>query len=244
MNWKTCLKARLLPKNAGKEIPLFLSERESPDTRLFPYETVSFDLFDTLVFRSVREPAAVFSVVENTLQRPGFAQKRKAAEARARQEKHRHTGSWEVTFGEIYRYLDNDPEAMETELAAELALCHRNPVTAALWESVGRQGKRRVITSDMYLPGETLARILHHCGFQGWEKLLVSCEYGVSKADGGLFQVLRREVGTGAVLHIGDHYESDVLSARKNGLDAAWYRREQVQKSVFCAPHGAERRQA
>ena len=162
MNWKICLKARLLPKNAGKEIPLFLSERESPDTRLFPYETVSFDLFDTLVFRSVREPAAVFSVVENTLQRPGFAQKRKAAEARARQEKHRRTGSWEVTFGEIYRYLDNDPEAMETELAAELALCHPDPVTATLWEAVGRQGKRRVITSDMYLPGETLARILHH----------------------------------------------------------------------------------
>ena len=176
MNWKTCLKARLLPKNAGKEISLFLSERKYPDTLLFPYETVSFDLFDTLVFRSVREPAAVFSVVENTLQRPGFAQKRKAAEARARQEKHRRTGSWEVTFEEIYRYLKDDSEAMETELAAELALCHPDPVTAALWEAVGRQGKRRVITSDMYLPGKPLPGFSIVAGFRAGK----SCWYPVN----------------------------------------------------------------
>ena len=55
-------------------------------------EYVSFDIFDTLLKRDVREPRDIFYIVERKTGRKGFAIERINAEIRARADSRRITG--------------------------------------------------------------------------------------------------------------------------------------------------------
>ena len=87
-------------------------------------------------------------------------------------------------------------------------------------------GKTVIITSDMYLPESVISKLLCDNGFSGYEKLFVSCEYGCGKSDGGLDQIIKNEYGDKEIVHMGDNYMSDVLTAGKAGFEAVYYRRK------------------
>jgi predicted HAD superfamily hydrolase len=191
----------------------------------------SFDYFDTLVCRLVFRPTDVFQILEEQLEWPGFAQARITAELRARK---RQAGR-EVTLRDIYEQLLHEPtqeqhhglaltgpeasreralhSAMQTELRLERALA--SPIAANL----RRLQAGDLVVSDIYLPAAELAAVLARCGVQPAPRVITSCEVGVRKAEGGLWDWLLTNK-LKPLVHRGDNFHSDVRQARRRDLRA------------------------
>ena len=191
------------------------------------YEVVSFDLFDTLMIRTVDRPAdirnMVVSVYEERYPESNVRQypyKRGLAEGIARD----HYG--ECTLNEIYRYI-GFPESISCELKAieedcEIKNCVANQVMVSIARKCKAEGKRVVITSDMYLQRHVIEAILEKIGVE-YDKLYLSCEFRKTKRSGELFAEMLKDLGVGAekILHIGDNPRSDIESPRSYGIASA-----------------------
>lgn len=216
------------PAYEEKTLPLPESVmREEPETfarRLSACDVVSFDLFDTLIYRPFSEPADLFYLVGIELGCMGFKRIRMEAEQRAREKKLRDEGTAEVTLTEIWTETERltgipAQRGMEAELRCEMQMCYANPYMLEVWRCLRRMGTKMIYASDMYLPGEFLLRVLEKCGYER-EELFLSCERRCSKADGGLFELIKREMATAHIAHVGDNERSDVRMARRWGLTA------------------------
>ncbi len=114
---------------------------------------------------------------------------------------------------------------METEMRNELALCRSNPFMKRIYESLRSAGRKIVFTTDMYLPEDFIRKLLVKNGYDGGERIFLSSAYGRSKADGGLFDEVKREMGeTLTFAHVGDNPVSDVKMAESRGFKAFFYR--------------------
>ena len=215
-------------------------------------EIISFDVFDTLIVRNVREPVDLFDLVEQAYNREypkltieGFREKRIAAERKAR-EKTKHivdgkTKYKEITYDEIYAELKQVYGEIcgilkSKELQLELDVCQANNELQAFYMRMQKLGKRIVIVSDMYLPRDAIEKILYRCGYNGYEKLFVSSEYGKMKADGSLFEEVRREcfiADPSQLLHIGDHPWADDIIPHRQGIKTYLYKKKYTELEYF-----------
>lgn len=210
-------------------------------TDLSQVDVVSFDMFDTLVYRRVGKPYAVFELMEEELCKTDtstyrdFASRRRQAEVTAREK----SSFQEITLEEIYDDFDlDDKEAVKAlEKRWELEVSEPNPEMKAFFHTCLKAGKRVVICSDMYLDRNIIEEILEKNGLDGYDKLYLSSETRKTKHSGDLFQVLIKaeKVNAERVLHIGDNYRSDYLQARKQGLKAFNY----PQRKYIQLPEGS-----
>ncbi len=211
--------------------------------KLSRYDVISFDVFDTLIFRPFSLPADVFYLVGSELGILNFRDIRVWAEWDARVKRKKETGSMEVSLSEIWDNLEAETGVssglgQELEKEAEQKLCYANPFMLQVWKKLKELDKRIVIVSDMYLPGECIGNILEKAGYTGAEKIYISNEYHRSKADGRLYgQLLRDLCGEGpgdkglSVIHVGDNPHSDVKQAKRAGLAVLPY--QNVNKNVL-----------
>lgn len=195
---------------------------------------VSFDVFDTLMQRPFREPSDLFRLLESKWQfnhrrsLTSFQDARIQAEKAARS--WRSAGKADVSLWDIYSALRLGTGASEEcvaamvyeEREAEIRFCLPRKTGVQLFQLAKAAGLRVVLTSDMYLDRRTMERMLTKCGVTGYETLFLSNEDNGLKWDGGLYQVLlgRLGVDAGSVLHIGDHWNNDVLAPKKLGIRA------------------------
>ncbi len=216
------------------DIPDRMSVSELADI-LDGYDVVSFDVFDTLIFRPFAKPEDLFYLVGARLGYFGFREIRIDAEryARANSEKPNFEINIYDIYSELARRTGLSRSDAELEIATEVELCYANPYMLELFAILRARGKNTVIVSDMYLPTSVIEEILNKNGFCGYKKLYVSCEYGRSKSTGQLFKTVKREFGS-SIIHIGDNYASDVLGAERAGIKAYYYKR--------CSEIGKERR--
>ena len=192
---------------------------------------VSFDVFDTLVLRPFLYPTDVFLYIEQTYDAPNFRYERQKAERIA------HYYNPTATFAEIYRYMPDELQHLaQIELDLELQTIQPNKAMKVVFDYVRKQKKKIIITSDMYLPKEFIARILKKNGYTGYDKLIVSCEHGESKATGKLFKSVIKAAGipAGQILHIGDSVHHDVEMPKEYGLNSYHYWR--VSERFFANP--------
>ena len=207
----------------------FLEEPEILGKRLLPYDVISFDVFDTLLFRPVDRPEALFYEVGKRLEYLDFKRMRQNAEYQARQQRLKESGHGEVTLEEIYRVLEKETgidarTGMKLEIEAELEFCRANPYLIRVYEYLKKSGKRLVALSDMYLPEDAIRRMLEKCGYTGLELCLVSGYERKSKAEGSLYEAARLRLGNPAAwFHIGDNPVSDDSNARKAGIKTMLY---------------------
>lgn len=207
--------------------------------RLDEYDVVSFDVFDTLLFRTVYEPGEVFERIPAHLRadRPEyldmppavFASLRALAERRAR-EAARERGWEDVTLEEIYREIAFDSRPQDTlraELAAEAESCYLNPNMEAFLRHCHARGKAIALVSDFYFPEPLFRELLERVGLDMGlvSHFVVSCEFRQCKSGGLLGRLLERLPGMdpARVLHIGDNWTADVRPARELGISALWY---------------------
>lgn len=203
--------------------------RETPEElvqKLATAQVISFDVFDTLLLRTVGQPTDVFHFVGEKIGCMNFGQIRKLAEIEAR----KNAGGAEVTlraiYDEVYRGNRIDiEEAMAQELACEEAFCIANPYMHKVYTLLAQQGKKMIATSDMYLSAAFIRKLLHNAGYANIEQVYVSCEHNGGKASGVLYDAVMNNLGKETkYVHIGDNYSADVLGSQRAGWESIYYR--------------------
>ncbi len=192
------------------------------------HRVISFDVFDTLLKRNVRNPDDVFVVVQREYNKTtgqkihSFPDLRKVAE----QECRKHSKKEEVTLDSIYDFLPYDislkEELKRIELSVEESLLTLNHDIKILYDYALQKGKEIIIVSDMYLPKPFIENLLHKFGYVNYHKLYISSCYGITKRSGSLFKFLLNENNyiSEDVLHIGDAMRSDYLMPLRLGIHA------------------------
>jgi len=208
----------------NKESVSALIAQETAD-RLCCSDVVSFDVFDTLIFRPFAVPSDLFYFVGERLNYPDFRTIRIEAEKTVR----RNKGGETVSLKDIYDFISertgiDSQTGQQTEMEIEYDLCTVNPAMKAVWDLVKQTDRRVIITSDMYLPGEFISGILEKNGYTGYEEIFISNECRCGKHDGLLYEYIKDRIGSTSISHIGDNYGSDVKNARAHGFDSYEYK--------------------
>ena len=196
---------------------------------LMQYDVISFDIFDTLIFRPFSEPTDLFFFLGEKTGILDFKRLRMQAEADARTQKYKEEKHYEIKLSDIWSRLQNEigvikEQGMQMEQVLEMEFCYANPFMQQVFTQLREHGKRLVITSDMYLSKAFLSELLQKNGYGGYEELYVSCEYEKSKAEGSLYEVVKRAYpDTDSMIHVGDNPVSDVKNAKKHGFKVFYY---------------------
>lgn len=191
----------------------------------------SFDVFDTVLTRTISPPSAVFFVTARRARSslPDACTPDQFSYLRQRAEKNVISWKgWGVTLLDIYHELRNSlnvskavaERIMEIELSVERDVLYPIPQTQLQIERLREHGASIVFTSDMYLPSDYIQTLLlEHGIWQTEDQLFVSSDYGVLKHRGELFQPLLQQLDSkGTVIHIGNTYESDIEGAEAAGI--------------------------
>lgn len=207
-----------------------VSEKPAP-------ELVCFDVFDTLLTRTLGEPRSLFLSLGETLhaksklsQSPSrFARARAGAEQRARKNV---SAPADVTLAQIYRELlyawpevgVSLEELIDAELEAERQALRVVPYAKQLLATARAHSARIAFVSDMYLPTEFIRNELANHGLAQEEDFVyVSCDCGFRKwPKGELFRFVLEDqrLEASRALHIGDNPKADYEAARSIGIQA------------------------
>lgn len=200
-------------------------------------KVVSFDLFDTLVFRPFFFPTDLFVTLSKKFQKlfglnsvVPFKNMRVDSERRARDKQFKiNPAKEEITLDEIYDQMSFDygldrsklDEIKKAEAEKEIQYCYVRKTGKYFFDLAKEKGKTVIVTSDMYLPIEVINAILDRNGFTP-DKVYLSSELFVTKYSGHLYEHVVKELGINGkeILHIGDNYDSDYKTAIKTGLNA------------------------
>lgn len=226
--------------NKHKRLPLDMSESmvrvnkyqnvDEMYKELVQFDVISFDIFDTLIFRPFSEPTDLFYLIGDQIGILDFNRLRQNAEYNARVENFSSKGTYEVGFKHIWTRLSemidiSVENGMKLEQEYELRFCYANPFMKQVFTKLIREGKKIIITSDMYLPKNFLEKLLTENGYTGFSKIYVSCEYCKSKSDGLLYDVVLDDLKISAdkIIHVGDNLHSDVKVPKKKGISTCYY---------------------
>lgn len=198
--------------------------------KLINYDVISFDIFDTLILRNVSDPKDIFAFLATKYSLLDFAKIRVEEERKLREKKREIYGNHEVTIREIYdkiyKFTSINPEiGVRNELEEEKNFCYANPYMKIVFDTLIQNGKKVIITSDMYLPHDLMAELLESCGYVGYDKLFVSCDYYCNKRNLGLYEYIKNNYleDDETVIHVGDNQQTDYINAKKSGWDAYHY---------------------
>ena len=207
--------------------------------RLKRYDVLSFDVFDTLIFRPFALPEDLFFLVGEEFDSLDFKNLRIQAEWDARAKCKKRDGHSEVDLKDIWENLAKETglpaeAGMEREQKIEQKLCYANPFMLEVWKRLQSMNKKMIVVSDMYLPEDCIVRILEGAGYTGIEKIYVSNEYRKCKADGSLYREVLKDWGPVnglSIVHIGDNPHSDRDMARRSGMDVLPY--QNINKNML-----------
>ena len=188
-------------------------------------EVISFDVFDTLLIRSVMKPEDLFEIMEHRLDSGLFKNKSfKACREEALKIAANKYG--EPTIDEIYIELQKivgekitiiaDIKELEFSLEKEIISPRQSVVD---FMKLVACKKKVFLVSNMYWPKDYLEILLKENGINGYDELIVSCDYRKNKSD-GLYDVLinKADVNPDRILHIGDNEYVDGICAERAGL--------------------------
>jgi FMN phosphatase YigB (HAD superfamily) len=224
--------------SSAKKLP-----KSPPDTKV-----VCFDMFDTLVRRSIDPPDAVINeamdfawlvLIRNkfTLTRDQVRNAREYASYTIRSEMEQRGVDPECNHREILKKTweilecaDLDPMLTDVvenfEVESELRHISAMPGALEYLRACKESGKTTVIASDTYLPKASLLRILSSVGISHYvDHVFSSADHRTGKYSGGLFSKIIEALETdySNVSHIGDNIVSDYLVPKRFGIDVQWY---------------------
>jgi FMN phosphatase YigB (HAD superfamily) len=214
---------------------------------------VTADVFDTLVFRTVRTPVDAFPLIGAELAARGllasrlppdsFGPLRVEAERAARRRLQAATGSHEVTLREIYEAFpawaragdERLHELIAVEVEVERQVCVPDLEVAALLDAAREAGKRVVLVSDNYLGATHLRAILSQppLGGLALHDIYCSCDHRVGKG-GGLWPLVIEDLGVRPeqILHIGDNPRDDIAVPGELGVRTVFYEQRPAEDAL------------
>jgi len=195
-------------------------------------KTISFDCFDTLIWRKSSDPKDVFYALAqhpvaikhgltNTL--------RILSEQLAYQYNIVSKQHTQASLGDIYRhafpYLPESDikELCQAEIECELQYCFAyQPMVEAI-DKLASKGYKIIIVSDTYFPEDNLRELLKNklpaSTYQSIQKVYSSSDHLTSKNEDLFKRVVHLEkVQNKHILHIGDNLKADVYRPKNLGL--------------------------
>ena len=192
-------------------------------------DVISFDIFDTLLFRNIYQPTDIFKILEKeVLEKYGiedFFDLRVSSEAESRTEENNK----ETSLDEIYAVLEKKigekaDNIKEREIELELEFITANPFMKEIFDYAKNQEKTIVLISDMYLTYDIISQLLEKSGYDK-VPLYISCQYHVNKGSTELYNLVwkKEKLDKDKWVHIGDNKVSDFEKAKEFGIDAIHY---------------------
>lgn len=228
-----------LDKDKYTFAPVFLRNEEKLFLDLSAYDVVSFDIFDTLLTRTLLHPTDVFYAMELDLGEKGFAGDRIAAEQQAMAE----LGA-KVTLKDIYTRLqtmlhmsdEKRDEVKQLELDTEFKGLIPRREMVHLYQRILEAKKRIILVSDMYLSREEMEPILEKFGITGYEKFYMSCEEDKRKDDGALWEQVLNDYAGCHIAHVGDNLRSDWQILSDKSEKTSWIMNPRQEEKIAAVP--------
>lgn len=189
-------------------------------------EIVSFDIYDTLIYRLVPSPKDVFKITEDIWQNKSnkdldFSSKRiEAAKIAAKKSKND-----EVLLDDIYAEIKgisknelNEIKGIEIEV--EKCIVRKRYDVKEIYDYCCKIGKKIIIISDMYLPAEVIEEILSNNGYCNHDNIYISGTVGLSKSTGNIFDFVKdmENLSYDKWVHIGDNWKTDYFRPLQKGI--------------------------
>lgn len=221
-----------------------LSQLERPEDfvrKLQKYDVITFDVFDTLIFRPFSKPTDLFFLVGAKLNYQDFERIRIEVEQIRRNKAYQENGNYEITFDEIWEQMEEETGISKdtgqcAEWECEYQYCFANPYMLEVVKLLHNSGKKVAVVSDMYLGKEQQMKLLEHCGYEKFDEYFISCDFHKSKSEGSLFDIVKNTYGKELkYAHIGDNEYSDVKQAEKHGFCSYLYHNVNYQGMKFRA---------
>lgn len=186
-------------------------------------DTVSFDLFDTLVMRQVLFPSDVIELTENRIRKKGiyienFLQKRQQAEKELSKDRAPSLlDIYQLVLEQSSDVLASAGELAQMEWETDFGLVIPRQEMVDFAVEIYRNGKPVYITTDTYYSRNQIEQMLAKCSITCYTDILVSCEYKTGKTQ-KLFCHLKNILQENTCVHIGDDLAADVESASRCGI--------------------------
>lgn len=209
------------------------------------YDTVSFDVFDTLIKRQCIDEYNVFYIAaRNLIKKYALSNSeeeivgaRIIAEKKARKKNTEN----EVTLDDIYdsftiknfKYLK---ELKEEEVETEYKVCVPKYELKDIYDWCKKNGKNILIVSDMYLSQREIAYILDLNGYTEYDGIYVSSALRLTKRQGDIYKRVELENKGKRIVHIGDAIKSDYVQSRFNGF-GSYLVKKSAKNSSFIYPN-------
>lgn len=126
----------------------------------------------------------------------------------------------DVTENEFYNI------SLSLEMYQDMAVQYPNKTIVSKLVKWKKEGKRIYLVTDYFLPGAVYDEYLKNYNLEGlFERIFCSSDYGASKANGNLYNVVLKELDIDAkdTVMIGDNKNSDYINAKNCGLYAIHY---------------------
>ena len=180
-------------------------------------KVIAFDIFDTLLIRTLLHPDHTKQILANNLSaehRAEFCRKRSAAESSARAKLGKDISITDI-YSELSQCYGIDAsealrlQKLEETIEKDSVSCR--PDMLDIFNFAKENNKKVIIASDMFLSLETITEMLTENGYSGWDNLYLSSDRGVRKDTGELYQLILDEynVSGNEFIMIGDNERSD-----------------------------------
>jgi len=214
------------------------------------YEFLSFDIFDTLIYRNTALPYGVFLQMQDCINKNTnysslpYLLRLNFAEIRTSTERFMYRSACtdleqDITFDEIYDVIAQTYSLDEyqcnllktLEIETEKQLLHPIKYNIHLVKKLINSGKKVVLISDMYYSQKILRQIL--VGFDEIFEdipIYVSSEYRLKKNNGRLYDKVKQleKTQTEKWMHYGDDWEIDIIQAKQKGICGNYYNIEKL----------------
>lgn len=200
--------------------------------KIWQASLISFDIFDTLLFRKTNTPETVFDLMGKHLGIHGFRKLRMDAQNEASARAYAASRYPHADMDQIYEVLSEHTEipvdwmaVKDLEIQMERDALVANQELLEIFRYAKSIGKRVVATSDMYLFAATLREYLEEKGFAGIDHVYCSADEHKAKFNRDLFEVLpeKEQIPYEQILHIGDKERDDVEFPSAYGIQTFLY---------------------
>lgn len=199
---------------------------EDAKKRLMEFDTISFDLFDTLVEFIPDNMSDIALLLRDKFGfNDDFVNYRVEAERQARAIK-----GTALTIDDIYNVLTQiSPfdegaanQIKEAEVALLLANVRAREDIKELYRYLIEQGKEISIVADTYYSKSTVEAAAIKCGFIGFSKIWVSSEEGISKEDEQIWNLVFAKYDMQKHIHVGSNVFADWYTLERRAAKSMW----------------------
>jgi len=164
----------------------------------------SFDIFDTLLARTVQDPLDIYSIIEKNYPYPNFRHIRHTAHVQSNN-----------TIADIYKHFQRITGDTDELIAALRAFELRTEMenTIPIMTNISKIQDGDILVSDMYLTHDELIKLLHYHKIDKDIKLFVRPD---GKSSGRIWPQLLNDYSF--VWHIGDNPHSDIAMAKQHNI--------------------------